>query len=71
MKSNPCLRCQFKDQDKNNKMCTHCIQRLEYVSHLERELNFAMTNAETKPVKPRLPTYSNRAQIFGAVSKRF
>ena len=71
MKSNPCLLCQLKDQDKNNQMCMHCIKRLEYVSHLERELNFAMTNTETKTLSPRLPTLSKRAYLFSVVSEQF
>jgi hypothetical protein len=71
MKSNPCLLCQLKDQDKNNQMCMHCIKRLEYVSHLERELNFAMTNTETKTPSPHLPTLSKRAYLFSVVSERF
>ncbi len=71
MKSNPCLLCQLKDQDKNNQMCMHCIKRLEYVSHLERELNFAMTNTETKTLSPHLPTLSKRAYLFSVVSERF
>ena len=71
MKSNPWLLCQLKDQDKNNQMCMHCIKRLEYVSHLERELNFAMINTETKTLSPRLPTLPKRAYLFSVVSERF
>jgi hypothetical protein len=71
MKSNPCLLCQLKDQDKNNQMCMHCVKRIEYVSNLERELSFAMTNRETKPPSTRLPTLSKRAYSFSVVSKRY
>jgi hypothetical protein len=67
---NPCRLCQLKDQDKNNRICMHCVKRLEYVSAIERELSFGMTNAETKPVTPRLPAYSYRAYSFIAYSER-
>ena len=71
MKSNPCLHCQLKDQDKNNQKCRHCVKRFEYVSYLNRDLNFAMTNLESKPPSPRLPTLSKRAYLFGVVSERY
>ena len=72
MKSNPCLRCQFKDQDKNNQMCMHGVKRLEYVYYLERELSFAMTNTETKtPEPPRFPTLSKRSYLFSFISERY
>ena len=68
MKSNPCLLCQLKNQDKNNPMCMHCDKRFNYLSCLERELNFAMTNPEQKPASPRLPTLSARADWSSAVA---
>ncbi len=71
MKSNPCQLCQLKDKDKNNKMCRHCAKRLDYVSHLEKELSFAMTNTDTKLPLPRLPTLSKRAYLFSMTSERF
>ena len=71
MKSNPCLICQLKDQDKNNQICRHCAKRLEYVSQLEKELSFAMTNTDTKLPSPRVPTLTKRAYPFSITSKRF
>jgi hypothetical protein len=71
MKSNPCLLCQLKDQDKNNQICTHCVKRIEYVSNLEKELSFAMTNSESKPQSSRLPLLSKRAYSFSVVSERY
>ena len=67
---NPCLLCQLRDQDKNNRMCMHCVKRLEYVNYLERELSFAMTNTETKLQSPRLPTLSKRAYLSSITSER-
>ncbi len=71
MRSNPCLQCQLKNQDKNNQICLHCAKRLEYVSYIERELSFAMTNTETKPLSLRLPTLLKGAHLFGVISERF
>jgi hypothetical protein len=72
MKSNPCLLCQLKDQDKNNPMCMHCVNRLEYVNYLERELSFGMTHTETKtPAPPRLPALSIRSYLFSVISERY
>jgi hypothetical protein len=68
MKSNPCRQCELKNQDKNNQICMYCDKRLDYVSHLERELNFAMTNTEQRPASPRLPTFSQRSYVLSAVS---
>ena len=68
MKSNPCFHCQLKNQDKNNPICVHCNKRLDYVSRLERELNFAPTHSEEKPASPCLPTLSGRVYLLSAVS---
>lgn len=68
MKTNPCLQCQLKNQDKNNSMCMQCNKRLEYVSYLERELNFAKTNSEQRPPSPRLPTLSRSVHLLSATS---
>ena len=68
MKSNPCRRCELKNQDKNNQICMHCDKRLGYVNHLERELNFAMTNTEERSLSPRLPTFSIRSYVLSAIS---
>ena len=67
MKSSPCFHCQLKDQDKNNPMCMHCDKRLDYVSLLERELNFAPAHSEEKPASLRLPTLAGRVFLFSAV----
>jgi hypothetical protein len=68
MKSNPCRQCELKNQDKNNQICMYCESRIEYVSHLEMELNFSMTNTEQRPVSTRLPTLSKRSYVLSAVS---
>jgi hypothetical protein len=72
MKSNPCRLCQLKDQDKNNQICMHCVKRLDYVSFIERELSFGMTNAETKtPATPGFPMRSKRSYLFSVISERY
>jgi hypothetical protein len=71
MKSNPCLQCQLKSQDKNNPLCLHCHKRLDYVCHLERALNFAQVNPEEKPASPRLPTSSAGIHLLAAFTDRY
>jgi hypothetical protein len=68
MKSNPCRRCELENQDKNNQICMCCDKRLDYVRHLERELNFGMTNSEQRPASPQLPTISKRSYVLSSVS---
>jgi hypothetical protein len=68
MKSNPCLQCQLGNQDKNNQMCMYCHKRLDYVSHLERELSFAMTNTGERPPSHPLSTFSKRLYLLSAAS---
>ena len=64
MKSNPCRQCELKNQDKNNQICMNCDKRLEYVSHLERGLSYAITNTEQRPASPRLSTISKRSYVL-------
>jgi hypothetical protein len=71
MKSNPCRQCELENQDKNNQICMYCDKRLNYVSHLERELNFAMTNTEQKLSSSRLPTFSKSSHVLFAVSSTY
>jgi hypothetical protein len=68
MKSNPCRQCELKNQDKNNQICIYCDRRLDYVSYLEMELNFAMTNTEQRLASPRLPTFSKRSYVLSPTS---
>jgi hypothetical protein len=68
MISNPCRQCELKNQDKNNQMCMHCDERLDYVSHLEGELSFGMTNNDQRPASSHLPTISKRSHVLSAVS---
>jgi hypothetical protein len=68
MKSNPCLQCQLKNQDKNNQMCMYCNKRLDYVRYIEKELSFAMTHNEQRPPSARLPTLSKRVYLISVVS---
>lgn len=68
MKSNPCLQCQLKNQDKNNQICMHCNKRLDYVSHIEKELSFAMTNTEQRPPSARMPALSKRGYLMSVAS---
>ena len=68
MKSNPCRQCELENQDKNNQICMRCDKRLDYVSHLERELSFGMTNTEQRPASPHLPTISKSSYVLFAVA---
>jgi hypothetical protein len=68
MQPNPCLRCQLKNQDKNNPKCTSCDKRIGYLSHLEKELSFAMTNTDQRLSSPRLPAFASRTHLLSAIT---
>lgn len=50
MEINPCLSCNGKDRNKNNPICLNCEKRLEYVNHLEIELNYTFSYGESGPM---------------------
>jgi hypothetical protein len=68
MKSNPCLQCQLGNQDKNNQMCMSCHKRIDYVNHLDRELNFVMTNTGERSQSPPVSTLPKRSYLLSAAS---
>ncbi|MGD2023248.1 MAG: hypothetical protein PVI18_08725 [Desulfobacterales bacterium] len=71
MRRNPCRQCYLKNQDKNNHMCTYCDKRLAYINHIDRALNFTITNTEEKVPTHRLPTLSRRTYFMSVISDGF
>ena len=40
MTTSPCSGCRMKNEDKNNSTCAKCEERIRYVAHLERSLDY-------------------------------
>ena len=49
MKPNPCLSCTGEKKDKNNEVCRDCERRIEYINHLDLELNYFLSYGEIQP----------------------
>jgi hypothetical protein len=71
MRPNPCRQCHLKNQDKNNQICVCCDKRLAYINHIDRALNFAVTNTGEKFPTHRLPTLSRRTYFMSVMSDGF
>jgi hypothetical protein len=55
MKTNPCLNCARKNQNKNSPICRDCDKRIEYVNHLEMTLNCTFSYGESWPAAAAAP----------------
>ncbi len=55
MKLNPCLNCTKRNHNKNNPICRDCDKRIDYVNHLEIELNGTFSYAENRPAAAIAP----------------
>ena len=62
MELNPCLSCSGKDRNKNNPNCLRCEKRLEYVNHLDMNLNFTFCYGESGAVAA-MPVLSRGALL--------
>ena len=47
MEKNPCLNCTRRNHNKNNPICRDCDKRIEYVNHLEMNLNCTFSYGES------------------------
>ena len=71
MRSNPCMLCALKSQDRNNQMCMQCDKRLDYVKYLEKELSYARTNTDVRRPSLGISALSKRVCMIRAASEGF
>ena len=49
METNPCLNCARRNHNKNNPLCRNCDKRIDYVNHLEMNLNYPFSYGDSGP----------------------
>ena len=65
---NPCLQCEFGDQDKNNERCANCEKRIEYAQKqgmipteaLEADRFAREETVKIRELKPTEPRHTGR-----------